>query len=140
LLFGFSLFFFSFVETLHWSRLPLRTSLAGGYGSPVSINFEAGSHLRGTGQRNKPMAGQRPEDGGSLQEEIDLTDMGFLNGLSSAPCFRETALYSIGGGAVLGALHLHRNRECAHGFVASTAYLRALQCCPKLLSNCVDIS
>jgi hypothetical protein len=86
------------------------------------------------------MAAQRPEDGGSLQEEIDLTDMGFLNGLSSAPCFRETALYSIGGGAVLGALHLHRNRECAHLFVASIAYIRSLQCCPELHSYCGDIS
>lgn len=41
----------------------------------------------------------------------DPSDFGFLYGLIRAPCFRETALYSIGGGAALGALHFHRNRN-----------------------------
>ena len=41
----------------------------------------------------------------------DPEDLGFLYGLLRAPCFRETVMYSIGGGAALGALQLHRNRN-----------------------------
>lgn len=47
----------------------------------------------------------------SASEEVDTNDLGFLSGLTSAPCFRDTALYSIGGSAALAALHLHRNRK-----------------------------
>jgi hypothetical protein len=41
---------------------------------------------------------------------LDPDQLGFLTSLASAPCFRDTALYSIGGGTALAALHLHRNR------------------------------
>lgn len=44
-------------------------------------------------------------------EEIDTENLGFLSGLTRAPCFRETALYSIGGSGALAALHFHRNRD-----------------------------
>jgi hypothetical protein len=56
------------------------------------------------------MTTQTAKSAGEPEVAIDTSDLGFLNGLTTAPCFRETALYSIGGGAVLGALHLHRNR------------------------------
>jgi hypothetical protein len=52
-----------------------------------------------------------PPHAESVAEEVDTGNLGFLNGLANAPCFRETALYSISGSATLAALHLHRNRK-----------------------------
>lgn len=46
--------------------------------------------------------------GGPLE---DPDNFGFLYGLARAPCFRETAMYSLGGGAALGALQFSRNRR-----------------------------
>lgn len=54
--------------------------------------------------------GMTDETAASSEAISDPNDYSFLYGLARAPCFRETALYSIGGGAVLGALHFQRNR------------------------------
>lgn len=56
-------------------------------------------------------AGSAPNGTDVLVEEVDTEDLGFLSGLARAPCFRETALYSIGGSGTLAALHFHRNRD-----------------------------
>jgi hypothetical protein len=47
----------------------------------------------------------------SAVPSVDPDNLGFLTSLVSAPCFRETALYSIGGSTALAALHLQRNRK-----------------------------
>lgn len=45
------------------------------------------------------------------ESDTDLSsDMGFMYDLTSAPCFRTSTLYGIGGGGAIGALSLLRNR------------------------------
>lgn len=36
------------------------------------------------------------------------SEMSFMYDLTSAPCFRRSTLYGIGGGAAIGAMHLLR--------------------------------
>lgn len=43
----------------------------------------------------------------------DPDNYGFLYGLARAPCFRESAMYAIGGGAIMGGLQLHRHRDAS---------------------------
>lgn len=47
----------------------------------------------------------------TTQSEGD--DLGFLNDLTSAPCFRQSTLYAIGGGGTIAAIRLIRNRKLA---------------------------
>lgn len=56
-------------------------------------------------------ANSAPSSSPVLVEEIDTSNLGFLSSLTRAPCFRDTALYSIGGSGTLAALHFHRNRD-----------------------------
>ncbi|PXF49239.1 hypothetical protein BWQ96_01028 [Gracilariopsis chorda] len=39
------------------------------------------------------------------------SEMSFMYDLTSAPCFRRSTLYGIGGGAAIGAMHLLRTRS-----------------------------
>lgn len=41
----------------------------------------------------------------------DPTDYDFWYKIVRTPCFRETAMYSIGAGVALGALQFHRTRD-----------------------------
>lgn len=56
--------------------------------------------------------------GSKNSENIELTeskqenkDVSFLYDLANAPCFRQSTLYGIGGGAAIGVLSFLRNRK-----------------------------
>lgn len=57
------------------------------------------------------------KDSGSLEvteAQQENENVSFLYDLASAPCFRQSTLYGIGGGAAIGALSFLRNREYHH--------------------------
>lgn len=49
---------------------------------------------------------QAPAHGADAADNFNI-----LSDLVSAPCFRQSSLYSIGGGAAIGGLQLLRNRK-----------------------------
>lgn len=53
-----------------------------------------------------------PNDGGQndTTELVNESDAGIWYDLTSAPCFRESLLYAVGGGGAIGALNMLRNR------------------------------
>lgn len=53
--------------------------------------------------------GPPPIDVTEFENEED--DVGFFYDLISAPCFRQSTLYGVGGGAAIGALNLIRSRK-----------------------------
>lgn len=53
---------------------------------------------------------QSQEESG-IDEQVQSDNVGFLYDLISAPCFRQSAMYGIGGGATIGALRLAANRK-----------------------------
>lgn len=64
---------------------------------------------------DEALAQQPPQASASERNETDVpNDMGFIYDLTSAPCFRQSTMYGIGGGTAIGALSLLRNRTRSH--------------------------
>lgn len=77
----------------------------------IILYREQATLLKMTESDNGPQAQQPPQASVPGESDADLSsNMGFMYNLTSAPCFRKSTLFGIGGGGAIGALSLLRNR------------------------------